>query len=1345
MDVSRFITEYPVLRKAKERFAYDLYHLEEFYKERYTDVSSASAFGNLLKHQKVIARFMAGSTPYNGLLVVHEVGTGKTCGAIAIAEANRQNVRRIYFVSPNSHLNSQQKKELGVCFPSIFGDGRGRQEKKLYAWETQSKLAKKVRSMSDFDVYNEFSNTIVIVDEAHDLIPSAKVGHTTSSNETDDTLSDIKARFSKLLKIVRNLQDGEAHQEEIDDAKQDVSRVREEIQMIEENKDVSLDRTKQYSRLFSIPINIKVILLTGTPMTNSANEFPPLLNLLNLNNNTRAPTILTSDWDNLSDPNQIDRETRISEQMRGRISFLRSSPIGNPKSFTLGMIPEDTDRSSMWYIKHIAGKPATFFSELSKFEQNGWSYPSSEERGILMEKINSRMKGTTLYICTMSDIQTKAYTPHWIICTFPKNKRPQWLPPNFAVKDQVAWLNPAELAALIIVPIERDGRIDYLTGANLTEWMDTIDTQGVAINMASLLDWFKFPTPAIGRPKQKTVTYNHTTRLRILYNYCPKYAASIERILTCHKEKKKVFVFNRLVEGGATRTFALLLATFGYTDWTSTTKELRGGKGDSYTRQVVPSFPSTAGKRFILLTGKTPVSKADALRLYNDPRNARGAFIQVIIGSEAIKQGFNIKDVQEMHLLAPPWNYSSLDQAMGRIVRQGSHTVIDQISNHQVSVKVYLFTAIPSYQPGTKFNLEEWEQETDKQEKNDIERKRNALVNCNSVDLKKYHDLELKDRAVKRMERLIKVNAIDCPLFYERNKANGMEGKRECEYEDSCEYLCTGMTREEMENEVPGFSGEGAGIDGLQLKKTNFNVLYSENEVTNLTNNMREIFSMDDKRVLLASELGLGVDSYEELQGLSDLISRHEVLVDAQGFPNYLKEENGSYFLSRTPQNAPGELMAAQRPSALIRDYTSDALDLLSNKLIQTLICERPVDKDRFVSLIKLSSPETQEYLLETAFVERQIAKRSNSTVGLSIKNLRVEIILEELGKYLYHNSDNEKVYSSLLDPECHRSILLSDIGTDVFGAPTTWCSRRISWSSPTYWHDDDKPTMDTEKERLKELFIKTIRWPGQLSDQTLKLKIEKEKQTIDAKLLRLEKDLALTSLKPTEREKLVMEQKLFRSNKAALTPFICGVGDPSKEKSTKQDVAKYFDLRWIFRGSHGIESVLSSSEESAWRTTSRESGLPTGQRLYKKHVGRKDKKRSTILGLNASDNAQRQEIIEKYGIDPLHLCVPADARKPGQGGRGPTTMPPPIQLRLRKFLDNIRSLEGRTIPYWTLAAQKKSARTRYVHSGMFSELERLGLWDKKFPIQGGQQPDGIQKIGLDLAGLSDDAATSPK
>ena len=104
-----------------------------------------------------------------------------------------------------------------------------------------------------------------------------------------------------------------------------------------------------------------------------------------------------------------------------------------------------------------------------------------------------------------------------------------------------------------------------------------------------------------------------------------------------------------------------------------------------------------------------------------------------MIGTDTITQGFSIKDVQEMHVHDPPWNYPTLEQAMGRIIRRGSHIVINKIledKGEELIVKIYLYNALPEMSKGIgKVFLEEQKA---------LSSDSDALSYWNSIDLKKY-------------------------------------------------------------------------------------------------------------------------------------------------------------------------------------------------------------------------------------------------------------------------------------------------------------------------------------------------------------------------------------------------------------------------------------------------------------------------------------------------------------------------------------------------------------------------------------------------------------------------------
>lgn len=116
---------------------------------------------NPTKHQKETADFFLSPQAKKGLLLFHELGSGKTCTALMIADRLlEKGIRRIFILSPGSLRENWVKEYCKVC---------GKEEMTLYDKYT-------------FITYNyavgkrlpSFDNSLVIIDEAHNLINGVK-------------------------------------------------------------------------------------------------------------------------------------------------------------------------------------------------------------------------------------------------------------------------------------------------------------------------------------------------------------------------------------------------------------------------------------------------------------------------------------------------------------------------------------------------------------------------------------------------------------------------------------------------------------------------------------------------------------------------------------------------------------------------------------------------------------------------------------------------------------------------------------------------------------------------------------------------------------------------------------------------------------------------------------------------------------------------------------------------------------------------------------------------------------------------------------------------------------------
>lgn len=220
-----------------------------------------------------------------------------------------------------------------------------------------------------------------------------------------------------------------------------------------------------------------------------------------------------------------------------------------------------------------------------------------------------------------------------------------------------------------------------------------------------------------------------------------KYAFVLDRILA--DPAKLIFVYCEFVEGSGLVLFSKILEAHGFER--STGKE------------------SAPGRRYSIITNTTttPTQTRRILAQFNSRENRRGALIQVVLGSRVVSEGFTLKNVAQVHILTPHWNYGETDQAVARAFRAFSHDAL--IADGEVpQLDIYQHVALVATSAG------------------------------DSIDLRMYEVAETKDVRIKQVERVLKESAFDCPFNVARNTATGADGKRQCEYQQ-CAYTCTGV------------------------------------------------------------------------------------------------------------------------------------------------------------------------------------------------------------------------------------------------------------------------------------------------------------------------------------------------------------------------------------------------------------------------------------------------------------------------------------------------------------------------------------------------------------------------
>ena len=400
---------------------HSLYWKKEFYQNRlsvYEDKPKNP--GQLLKHQIFISRFLSSHTPYNGLLLMHDPGTGKTCSSVGAIEQIRKektDFRRALVIMKSDKLIRNYIRELvfictdGCYIPEGYYDDmteetRRARIKKLYSefyeFHTYETFSKELSSYSNQIIKKRYSNHIIVIDEVHNL-------------RRRDNASQYKSIF----------------------------------------------------RLLHTALNTKILLMSGTPMRDQSYEIADILNLI-LPLSNQMPTgkefnkeYLESRYEEEEDEDNKDKENEENEEneemeddkkiyvvrndpytksqlksyFRGRISYLRSMKSDARKIFVDSSPPlrleffhlyrvDMSDHQSKSYKKAFKidaddqnKKQSTFYSnsrQASLFVFPDGSYGNEGYQNYFQRDKNGKDKRSELDLSTVDKI--KEYSCKYAEC-----------------------------------------------------------------------------------------------------------------------------------------------------------------------------------------------------------------------------------------------------------------------------------------------------------------------------------------------------------------------------------------------------------------------------------------------------------------------------------------------------------------------------------------------------------------------------------------------------------------------------------------------------------------------------------------------------------------------------------------------------------------------------------------------------------------------------------------------------------------------------------------------------------------------------------------------------------------
>ena len=218
-----------------------------------------------------------------------------------------------------------------------------------------------------------------------------------------------------------------------------------------------------------------------------------------------------------------------------------------------------------------------------------------------------------------------------------------------------------------------------------------------------LISNISFPNGTIGESGLTKFTGKHMD-LDNIGTYSTKFLELLKRVF---KSSGPILIYSNFLNYGGIKSLTKVLRYYGYKDYAAS------GQGRH---------------RYAIWSGDESISYKEEVRnVYNQPINANGSKLKIILFSSSGKEGWSAMNVQQIHILEPYWNDSRIAQIIGRGVRYCSHKLLPEEKRF---VKVYIYLAV-----ATKKTIDEYIVEIAKEKSELIDKFETALKEA-AIDCK---------------------------------------------------------------------------------------------------------------------------------------------------------------------------------------------------------------------------------------------------------------------------------------------------------------------------------------------------------------------------------------------------------------------------------------------------------------------------------------------------------------------------------------------------------------------------------------------------------------------------------
>ena len=769
----------------------------------------------LAPHQIFIRNFMSKLTPYNSLLLYHGLGTGKTCSAIGVSEEMRlymkeMNIKRkiLIIASPNVQEN----------FRLQLFDERKLKQLENGSWDIMSCVGKsfynEVNLFYDLEKKEEIIEKInLIIDKNYEFMGYTKLATLIEKKKKKSLLKETFEGRLIIIDEVHNIRPSEQKQKKI---------------------------FNSLNYLVKEVSNIRLLLLSATPMFNNYKEIIQIINIL-LNNEKRDLIIENEIFDKngnfiINEEGEEIGKIKFIQKINGLISFVQGE---NPFSFPFRIFPKMFNPDNSFIEK----------KEYPKFRlDNSIILTPLEHIDIYPVELKGIQKD--YYSKVINNIISKNKTETII------NDEEDRIEENQINYGYSTLQEPLECLNIVFPNTNTESDVnDNIGKRGLSRIVENIDVLP-----------YNFKDEYLDTNKRSMFSIDN------IENYSIKLKTIGEEI---KKNKGITLIFSQYIYGGVIPA-ALLLEEMGF---------IRYGENDSFlsnsyrkSNNIQPFMINGKQATYSMITSNINFSKDNKKEIIaaTNEENIDGDIIKVILITKAGSEGIDFKNIRSIHIIDPWYNMNRIEQIIGRGVRNCSHKLM-KLSERNVLIYLY----------GCYYDNTEC---VDMYVYRGAEKKAvqigkiSRILKSHSIDCL----LQSPNRSYLDVSKLITItlpngNQLEYNL-------NNLSYTSNCDYMKSCAYKC-GIVNDNKINDIT--------IDDVKENEDSYDINFLETNLDSLKQQIQNLFY--EKYIYNKDELFYKLQikkhypKMQILKALDDLSDNNEYIYDKYGQQGYIIHVDNLY------------------------------------------------------------------------------------------------------------------------------------------------------------------------------------------------------------------------------------------------------------------------------------------------------------------------------------------------------------------------------------------------------------------------------------------------------------------